>query len=753
GTAGMQPQLAVGYSSQSGNGMLGMGWNLQGLSMITRTGTTLYHDGYIDGVDFDNNDAYAWNGQRLLLMENLANGDVRYATEAESYTRIIAHGTSGNGPLKWTVITKDGTEMQYGYTEDARHQEQNSASVVRWMMNKVTDRRGNYMKYHYLEDNHTGTWRPDYIEYTGNAKANPDLIPYNKVKFYYGIRSDSTLAFVGGTQIKNNLLLRKIRTFAEGDFAREYRFTYFKDEFASFLNEITETSFTGERLNSTVVGWGEKSVDSLQAHETEIPYYICPDPLDCSHELTQMVRGDYNGDGVDDVFLVYKPLTSYTWLFKWYDFKNETLHHYETLNVYEMGCLGISFQSADFNGDGYDDLLRSWKQDESPDWEGVDIFINNKSGGDYAFTWLENAGNDSIPSVSLDDSPRFYAIDLDGDGQSEIIRFFKDRSGTGNYIAQVYEVTELGSPFQATLVASKSFDNTNLFSPFEFIDFNGNGTQELIHVKNISPEEQFFSYELNNETMQLEKIFSSGYPSEWHKRFYGDFNGDGNTDILTYHEDHGWELGYSTGKTFIIQDFCPIDDDFDPELNYNDTYTMDINGDGFCDIVTTCPSANNDLFIIHYSHGSSFTTDTVFLPHNLIELYDNITYHGDFNGDGTQEFLFAPWNIYDNFFLRLQIETPENADKVVAITNGLNQKLKIEYQKLLVDNDFYSRDNTNLADVREIAGPIAAVKKTEFDLGDANHNFYSTYYNYISLKMHLRGKGMLGMTTFTTHNT
>lgn len=65
GTAGMQPKLSINYSSQGGNGPLGVGFSLSGLSTISRVGRTVAQDGVKGGVNFDANDRYALDGQRL----------------------------------------------------------------------------------------------------------------------------------------------------------------------------------------------------------------------------------------------------------------------------------------------------------------------------------------------------------------------------------------------------------------------------------------------------------------------------------------------------------------------------------------------------------------------------------------------------------------------------------------------------------------------------------------------------------------
>ena len=57
GAAGMQPSLGVSYNSASGDGMLGMGFSLSGLSAITRCARTMAQDGEIRSVRYDQKDA------------------------------------------------------------------------------------------------------------------------------------------------------------------------------------------------------------------------------------------------------------------------------------------------------------------------------------------------------------------------------------------------------------------------------------------------------------------------------------------------------------------------------------------------------------------------------------------------------------------------------------------------------------------------------------------------------------------------
>lgn len=119
GTAGMVPGLSLDYSSQNGDGINGLGFVLSGLSSITRCQRTIAQDGTHGSVNYDNNDRFCLNGQRLMVISGTYGANLsEYRTEIDSFSKIIAHGTAGNGPAWFEVHTKSGQTLEFGNTAD-----------------------------------------------------------------------------------------------------------------------------------------------------------------------------------------------------------------------------------------------------------------------------------------------------------------------------------------------------------------------------------------------------------------------------------------------------------------------------------------------------------------------------------------------------------------------------------------------------------------------------------------------------------
>jgi hypothetical protein len=100
GTNGLEPKIALVYNSQSGDGIAGLGWNLAGLSMITRSGKNRYHNGNVSPVSYTYEDAFLMDGTRLNNINGLNGGNgTIYALETENFSKIESFTTgSSNNP-------------------------------------------------------------------------------------------------------------------------------------------------------------------------------------------------------------------------------------------------------------------------------------------------------------------------------------------------------------------------------------------------------------------------------------------------------------------------------------------------------------------------------------------------------------------------------------------------------------------------------------------------------------------------------
>ncbi len=208
-----------------------MGWSLSGLSAISRCPETsvqdsgnpaVYNGLFKVGVQYSASDMYCLDGQRLVAINGTYGADgTEYRTERETFSRIISHGSSGFGPLTFTVYTKSGQIMEYGNTayNAAIYLGSSSSTPIRvWAQDKVTDTSGNYFTVTYGLDTTSGQYNGQYyavqINYTGNASAS--LTPYNSIVFVYdtsGTRPDNYTLYDGGSVLENTVRLTNVLTY------------------------------------------------------------------------------------------------------------------------------------------------------------------------------------------------------------------------------------------------------------------------------------------------------------------------------------------------------------------------------------------------------------------------------------------------------------------------------------------------------------------------------------------------------------
>jgi hypothetical protein len=163
GIGGMEPQLGLSYTSQSGNGLLGVGWTLTGPSSVSRCGQTRMVDGVNKGVNFRaENDRFCMDGQRLILASGTYGApDSTYKLQRDNFSSITASGTAygqANVPSSFKVETKSGLVLEFGRSENSQVRTNLTAQALaagrrdtinRWMLERIGDLHGNYIQFVY----------------------------------------------------------------------------------------------------------------------------------------------------------------------------------------------------------------------------------------------------------------------------------------------------------------------------------------------------------------------------------------------------------------------------------------------------------------------------------------------------------------------------------------------------------------------------------------------------------------------------
>ncbi len=463
GRGGIAPDISLAYSSQAGNGLLGMGWSLVGLPAITRIR-------FERPIRYDGKDAYAVSvgvGAAPVAGGRLVAAGGKYHTEDESYSELVPEGTCGDGPCAWTLRDGTGKTYTFGASSDARYWERNGKrGVLVWALSRVEDLKGNKYTVSYDVDEWTLYPTSAFYGCSDRLYLSPLLRPctdQRAVRFAYEARPDATAA---PARFVRRLSRIEVAGTSAG-LVRTIRLGY------------EASPVTGRSRLVSIEELGSDAVAALPAQRFE---YTNGAALPGANRTwtagrtgldgVETLVGDINGDGFDDVVRVAS------------DVQGRAVE-------YALGGLGglgglvqWSRESGsyagwhallvDVNADGRDDLVL-WFAGYG--WAEVRVH-HGASGGlsPTATTYSDNAGLSRIVGTDVPADFRMAAGDFNGDGVGDLALVSRRRNAVGLMLGSTSGLRGVLRPAGDMLAPPVTKTGPMV------ADVNGDGYQDLLLV-------------------------------------------------------------------------------------------------------------------------------------------------------------------------------------------------------------------------------------------------------------------------------
>lgn len=781
----MAPSLSVSFNSQANAGLMGRGWSLGGLSSITRCAQTPGQDGAgLGAVQFDANDRFCLDGQRLMVSNGLAYGanGAEYRTENDSFSKIVSYG-GAQGPAWFKVWTKAGRVLEYGNTADSRIEAQGRAEVRTWGINREQDIKGNFLIVSYTEDSANGDFYPARIDYTGNANAG--TATNNSVRFGYESLPILIPGYKMGSLIQPTVRLKTIDAYQGENRTHDYQLSYIDDALTkrSRLNGITQCQGDGVTcLPAIKFDWQAPGTYGSSAGEWISPGFIMDDNIGLGAKSVMPI--DLNGDGKTDL-LQHVRKDGQSWLIPMYS--NGT--GFVIGDWIPLGGLYDVFMVADVDGNGLADLISVVT---GPDGiRTAIVFMSTGSG--FIKVDAGRHHSEKIPSTGYVGTYGYpIMMDVDGDGKAELVEFWHDGAITFEMWISISKFN--GSTFNAPAWKKINTRNKKYLTRVSLIplDINGDGKMDLMET---------WSVDGDGSNIWMQPMLSIGndfLPGEWFDSGFAwktfdftgpntiqqilplDMNGDGLTDLVfagSYYDEQvvsreNFKLHsfYSDGVKFIKGksevllgelDFKDASGTTLSGLRPDFLTASDINGDGKTDLLLTWYGRtyaleDAKLFVQPIiSEGNRFLLDQP--RHDTGQKWATV-YHVvqdpdgnyirqivspefivlDINGDGKmdlvqQRYKEPVWNLPSEPSYFLPYLTDGGiGDLMTGITNGLGAKTTIHYTPL-TDNATYVRDtDTGIYPMMNVQMPLYVVASA--DLPNGNGGSETLKYRYGGLK-------------------
>ena len=672
GIGGLKPQLAISYTGPGQRTILGVGFQLAGLSYITPCRKTIAQDLNAAPVTLTSADRYCLDGARLRgVTGTYGASGATYRTELDQMARVTSNNSSNGIPGWFKVETRDGLIFEYGNTTDSKLLASGTASAPPqfWAVNKISDRAGNSMAFVYDTNNSLRRFRPNYILYTA---SNAGAARY-KVSFVYQSTSqpeptlDFTPSAAGGAAQSDDKLLDRIELLHDSTVYRKVLFTYQQGAGVNKRLLTVQECVPGapdDCLPATTLSWQS----AAPGHGSAV----------ASNTVASGVMAlDLNGDGFEDLAFA----SGGTWRYM----LGGASGYGAVLNSTVTVTNASKAMPLEWNGDGFEDLLIDWSDGK---WR---VLKGSASG---LATSPVQAGSGAGTSSNVANTTWTIA-DTNGDGRDDLLSMtVVDPQLT----IKIYIHDSIGFGAPTTAYNSNflgnggygSFTGMSAASATRQPDFNGDGRDDLV-INGCSQFEYDGPYvwcidngwyQLNSNGTTYSTVGNLAYSSDSVPDRYGDFNGDGLTDVVYPAYAPGqWYLGYGQGSGAVSTAAGPS---FAGHATYQ-TMVGDYDGDGYDDLYVTTNSPWQ--WSVFRGTGTGLSTTPIATGMSGSGLGWMLT---DFNGDGLKDMArYDSASFVWSTFAHLGLP----GERLTSATDGLGNGVSFSYLPM-TDSTVYTKGTT-----------------------------------------------------------
>ena len=264
----------------------------------------------------------------------------------------------------------------------------------------------------------------------------------------------------------------------------------------------------------------------------------------------RVTAGDFNGDGKDDIALLYDNKNGkariHVLLSNGDGFNPRSSWFVQSVEgMYNANRTTGRVTSGDFNGDGLDDVSAMY--DNGDGKMRIHMFISTGNSFNWEYWYEDMAGGNFYASGV---TGRYEAGDFNGDGKDDIAAMYGYADGRTRVHVWLSNGTSLNQRTAWFIQDTPYYYNTErVNNRFVAGDFNNDGKDDIGTL-----------YEYSGGTMMLHVFVSQGNTFSWWQNWYhssatgsfytnavtgfnsGDYNGDGKMDIMLR---YSYQAGYS----------------------------------------------------------------------------------------------------------------------------------------------------------------------------------------------------------------